>query len=132
VPGLSFVQADATTLDGIADRSLPSVSSVHAVEHFGLGRYGDPLDVNGHDKGMRALARVAGGRVFFGVPIGRCRVEFNAHRILDPTHPLEAFADFDLVEFAAILPGEGIRSDVVPEALRTTDYALGLYVFQRR
>jgi cyclopropane fatty-acyl-phospholipid synthase-like methyltransferase len=25
-----------------------SVSSLHAIEHFGLGRYGDPIDANGH------------------------------------------------------------------------------------
>jgi hypothetical protein len=25
-----------------------SISSLHAIEHFGLGRYGDTIDVNGH------------------------------------------------------------------------------------
>ena len=27
-----------------------SVSCLHAIEHFGLGRYTDPNDVNGHEK----------------------------------------------------------------------------------
>lgn len=132
IEGLSFVLGDATSLAGIDDVSWPSVSSVHAVEHFGLGRYGDPIDVMGHDKGMRALARVASGRVFFGVPVGRARVEFNAHRVLDPLHPLQAFAGFDLVNFAAVVPGEGLRTNLTPEDLREFDYAVGLYVFQRR
>jgi hypothetical protein len=35
VPGLTFVQADATNLLGISDDSVESLSSLHATEHFG-------------------------------------------------------------------------------------------------
>ncbi|RYE38276.1 MAG: hypothetical protein EOP48_27345, partial [Sphingobacteriales bacterium] len=49
VENIHFLQADLM-------RPLPShligytesVSSLHAIEHFGLGRYGDPLDVEGY------------------------------------------------------------------------------------
>ena len=44
VSNLKFIQANATNLDGIKDNSIESLSSLHAVEHFGLGRYGDPVD----------------------------------------------------------------------------------------
>src|ERR1700693_5429947 len=35
-----------------------SVSCLHAIEHFGLGRYGDPLDPDGHKKGFKNLLRM--------------------------------------------------------------------------
>src|SRR5688500_16557266 len=55
VDGMNFVQADATSLNTIPIASIPSASSVHALEHFGLGRYGDPMDPDGHVKALRAL-----------------------------------------------------------------------------
>jgi hypothetical protein len=44
VANLAFVQDDATLLSGFQDNSIASLSSLHAGEHFGLGRYGDPID----------------------------------------------------------------------------------------
>ena len=32
-----------------------SVSCLHAIEHFGLGRYTDKIDVDGHNKGITNL-----------------------------------------------------------------------------
>lgn len=60
-----------------------SLSCLHTVEHFGLGRYGDPIDVNGHLKGVEQLKRMVapGGRLYLSTPIGPQRVEFNAHRV---------------------------------------------------
>lgn len=55
IEGLHFVQADATNLDGIANESISSLSSLHAIEHFGLGRYGDPVDPDACFKAMEAL-----------------------------------------------------------------------------
>ena len=60
-----------------------SLSCLHTIEHFGLGRYGDPIDVNGHRKGLEQLKRMVapGGRLYLSTPIGPQRVEFNAHRV---------------------------------------------------
>jgi hypothetical protein len=43
LPGLASVAATATRLP-FADESLDSISSLHVIEHIGLGRYGDPID----------------------------------------------------------------------------------------
>ena len=32
-----------------------SLSCLHAIEHFGLGRYTDPIDINIHIKGLTTL-----------------------------------------------------------------------------
>ena len=34
-----------------------SISCLHALEHFGLGRYNDPLDPNGHLKGFNNISK---------------------------------------------------------------------------
>lgn len=60
-----------------------SLSCLHALEHFGLGRYGDKLDPDGHLRGLDNLRRLLRreGILYLAVPIGPHRVEFNAHRV---------------------------------------------------
>lgn len=61
----------------------PSLSCLHTIEHFGLGRYGDPLDLHGHLKGLDRLKQLVapGGILYLSTPIGPERIEFNAHRV---------------------------------------------------
>jgi hypothetical protein len=42
IEGLAFVQSDVTTLGTFPEASVPSLSCLHAAEHFGLGRYLEP------------------------------------------------------------------------------------------
>lgn len=60
-----------------------SLSCLHALEHFGLGRYGDSLNPDGHLKGLDNLHRIlrSDGTLYLAVPIGPHRIEFNAHRV---------------------------------------------------
>jgi len=129
VEGLTFVQADATRLDAFADGSVESVSTLHAVEHFGLGRYGDPIAPDACFTAMRSLARVLapGGRLYFSVPIGRERVEFNAHRVFDPLTVLRSFSDLRLASFAAVDDAGDLQTATEPEAWRDARYACGLF-----
>ena len=50
VEGIDFIQTNATDLSNIPDESIETLSSLCALEHFGLGRYGDPIDYNGRKK----------------------------------------------------------------------------------
>lgn len=56
--GLTARSADLTHLP-FPDQSILSLSCMHTVEHIGLGRYGDALDVDGDLKAMRELQRVS-------------------------------------------------------------------------
>jgi len=56
--GLTFIQDDATTLARIPSDSIDSLSSLHVAEHFGLGRYGDPIDPEACFTFMQSLQRV--------------------------------------------------------------------------
>ncbi len=61
IEGLKFIQADATNLEGIPDNSLNSLSSLCAPEHFGLGRYGDPINPDACFKALQSMQRVLRG-----------------------------------------------------------------------
>ncbi|MBK7517925.1 MAG: DUF268 domain-containing protein [Betaproteobacteria bacterium] len=99
VSAIRFRQADLMQLPEDLRASTDSVSCLHALEHFGLGRYGDPIDPEGYVKGFRSLVAMLkpDGRLHLSVPVGRQRIEFNAHRIFDPRTLLELGRDgFDL------------------------------------
>ena len=65
-----------------------SISCLHALEHFGLGRYGDQIDPNGHISGINNFSKILqkGGILYLSVPIGKYKIAFNAHRIFNPFH----------------------------------------------
>lgn len=83
VQNVEFRQADLTDPPADLVGRCESVSTLHALEHFGLGRYGDPIDPRGHLKGFAAVASLVapGGTLYFSGPIGPQRVEFDAHRV---------------------------------------------------
>jgi SAM-dependent methyltransferase len=133
VSGLEFVRGDACDLATIPSDSLESVSSLHAVEHIGLGRYGDPLDPDGCFAAMRELARVLapGGRLYFGVPVGRERVQFNAHRIFNPETILHAFRGLRLVDLQAVDDSGTLIETPDRQVLATAVYSCGLFEFTK-
>jgi SAM-dependent methyltransferase len=133
VQGLSFVQEDAAALRTFADESIESLSSLHAVEHFGLGRYGDPVDPSAPSRMMRTLSRVLkpGGRLYFSVPVGRERLEFNAHRVFAPRSVMEAFPALQLVSFAAISDEGELLDPCGLDQVALADYACGLFEFEK-
>jgi SAM-dependent methyltransferase len=134
VKGLRFVRADACELTDFATGSVDSLSSLHAVEHIGLGRYGDEIDPDGCFKAMRELARVLapGGRLYFGVPVGRPRVRFNCERIFDPCMILDTFSSLELVDLKAVGDDEELIEAPRVVDLARADCACGLFEFTKR
>jgi hypothetical protein len=87
IEGLSFKRLDLSSK--IPDElvsSCRSLSCLHTIEHFGLGRYGDLIDVDGHKKGIRQMSKLIaiGGYFYLSFPVGKEKVSFNAHRVLNP------------------------------------------------
>lgn len=83
VANIKFVQADITKMNPKYNNYADSVSSLHAIEHIGLGRYGDQIDPNGHIKAIKSIYKILkkGGVFYLSVPFGTPRIEFNAHRV---------------------------------------------------
>ena len=115
-----------------------SVSCLHALEHFGLGRYGDPIDPRGYETGFNNLLALSKpeGMLYVSVPVGCKRTAFNAHRIFSP---------FDLAGLStgkALLKGFSYIDDLgelhtgedIPGLLskcEKLDYGLGIYEFKK-
>ena len=115
------------------DGSIPSLSCLHVAEHIGLGRYGDPLDPLGTLKSCRELGRVLapGGNLYFGLPVGRPRVCFNAHRIHSPDQILSYFRNLELKEFALVDDSGHFTRNADPDRGRTARYGCGLFHFTK-
>ena len=117
---LSNLRSDSADLLALPfpDRSIPSLSCMHVVEHVGLGRYGDPLDPDGDLKAIAELKRVLAynGDLFFVVPIGNPgRIMFNAHRIYEYDQVRECFNGLELKEFA-LIPDTDVQGGLVRNA----------------
>jgi hypothetical protein len=82
-----------------------SLSCLHTIEHFGLGRYGDEIDPAGHLKGIERLqAMVApGGTLYLSTQVGHERIEFNAHRVFAPATVLSWFSGEWEIERCAVI-----------------------------
>lgn len=133
VSGLRFIQSDATQLFEFENNSLESISTLHAAEHFGLGRYGDPVDPTAHLTFMAALTRVLkpGGRLYFAVPSGIEKLYFNAHRVLSPETVLEGFKGLTLVSFAWVNDAGVLIENAKPQDVRNENYGCGLFEFTK-
>lgn len=78
-------------LDLMSDQSLnettDSISCLHAIEHFGLGRYGDPISPVGHIIGFKNILSLLeqNGTLYISFPItsANTKVYFNAHRVFN-------------------------------------------------
>jgi hypothetical protein len=137
IPGIKFKQLDLSMpLPNEFLESYDSVSCLHALEHFGLGRYGDPIDVNGHEKGLKNISSLVskGGTLYLSVPIGKERVEFNANRVFDPRNILDIailcslkLDNFILIE-NSLVKNTNLDSDTLSR-LGNQRYALGIFVF---
>lgn len=135
IPGLSVVIGDAQS--NLSDNIgvFESVSSLHCIEHFGLGRYRDPLDKDGHIKGIGNISECVDskGSLFISFPIGKERVEFNEQRVIDPMWPILQLKDFKLKKFVLIpWRGEPIYGIGPDEVDIQVNGQAGLYWFERK
>jgi len=89
--------------------STDSLSCLHTIEHFGLGRYGDPINPDGYLKGLDQLKRMvkSGGRLYLSTPIGPQRVEFNAHRVFAAATLAGWFSEGWVIEKFAMIDDDG-------------------------
>lgn len=105
VKNILIRKADLMQLPSDMINAYDSISSLHAIEHFGLGRYGDPIDYNGYLKAIANITKILkkSGHLYCSVPIGQQRIEFNAHRVFSVKYLLELFKnDFKLNSFSFV------------------------------
>lgn len=95
IPNIQFTKQDLMRLDPQYINYCDSLSCLHALEHFGLGRYGDSVNYDGYIAGLNNMDKILrpGGKFYLSVPIGQQRIEFNAHRVFSIKLILDLLAD---------------------------------------
>ena len=140
IPSIVFRQTDLTNPQPAFLGYCDSLSCLHALEHFGLGRYGDPVDIQGHVRGFASLTAILqpGGRLYLGVPIGPERIDFNANRVFAiETIMALAAPNFELEDFSFVDDGGALHEHVAltPESIRSQCgcyYGCGIFEWRKR
>ena len=141
IPGVIFRQADlmdkSFSSNFKEDDYCDSLSCLHAIEHFGLGRYGDKINPQGYRLGLENMAKLLcpAGKLYLSTPIGKERVEFNANWVFDPRTIVEVASKnrLELKSLTIFNKKQGIKllepnSDNLLE-LSKQDYNLGIFTF---
>lgn len=108
VEGLHTIVDDATLLRQIPEGSIMSMSALCSLEHFGLGRYGDTVDPEACFRCFEEIQKrmKKGGNLYLSLPVGRERVEFNAHRVFYASTIVSCFSNMKLAEYSCTADGE--------------------------
>lgn len=152
VPGVVFHHADlmsSTIINSLVSDNAEegrgkvgycdSLSCLHALEHFGLGRYGDPINPQGYRLGLENMAKLLrdGGVFYLSTPIGLERVEFNASWVFDPRELVKIARAHGLQLSALTVFRHKIgiqeldpRDDVLAQ-LAEEQYNLGIFTFHK-
>ena len=133
---LHTIVDDATSLRQISDESIESMSALCSLEHFGLGRYGDPINPEScfqcFDNIQKKLKK--GGRLYIAVPVGKERVEFNAHRVFYASTIVKCFNSLHLEEFSCTAQGEieyNVDLHEYDDDTHNGEYRYGLFSFTK-
>lgn len=137
VENLHTIVDDATNLQQLQDNSIDSMSALCSLEHFGLGRYGDPVDPEACFKCFANIQKKlkVGGRLYLSLPIGRERVEFNAHRVFYASTVTACFDSLQLLEFSCASEGEieyNVDIHKYDEDIHNGEHRYGLFSFVKK
>ena len=137
-------EIDFLTIDLTSDtikhcKSFDSISCLHSIEHFGLGRYGDPIDPSGFSKGLFNLYHLlnVGGVLYLSFPITTASpslLYFNAHRVINYESSLLVLQDvgFVIKDFSFVDDGgKFFKSHPLDFELPRMNYGLGIYTLTR-
>jgi hypothetical protein len=136
-----FHQANVLELEEEWFESTDSLPCLHALENFGLGRYGDPIDVDGWKKGLDSLNAMLkpDGVLYLSVPTGLTqRIEFNAQRVFSLESLFESLSSIFAIEDLSVIDRTGkvvpidfsTRKVSVPDWL--TEYDCSIWTLTRR
>ena len=140
VKNITFRQANLMELPEDLIDSTDSISSLHAIEHFGLGRYGDPIDYWGYKKALKNITAMLkqGGTFYFSVPIGPQRIEFNAHRVFSIAYLIQLLSEaYEISSFSYVDEQGDLHENIqlTQELIDTNchcSYGCGIFVLKKR
>jgi len=134
---IEFIKKDLMNNENIDEKITDSISCLHAIEHFGLGRYGDKIDPDGYIKGFNNIIKMLKkkGKLYISFPIGkRNEVHFNSHRVF---HPKDIFnwyekKDLSLEKFDMVDDNGKLHKNIdIDKYQFNLTYGCGIYTFIR-
>lgn len=140
VKNISFRQANLMELPEDLLNYTDSISSLHAIEHFGLGRYGDPIDYWGYVKAIKNITMMLkqGGTCYFSVPIGPQRIEFNAHRVFSLSYVTQLLSEeYSISSFSFVDDAGEFHEDIpLTDSLIASNcgchYGCGIFILKKK
>jgi hypothetical protein len=131
-----FKKKDILKIDKSIVNYCDSLSCLHTLEHFGLGRYGDQLDPSGHIKGFNNLIKIlkTNGILYISFPISNKNVTyFNSERSFNPKEILKWSNKLKLIKFDFINDDDKIFLDVnLDKFYKNIKYGCGIYTFKKK
>lgn len=137
VENINFKTIDIMADDLDLSDKYDSVSCLHTVEHFGLGRYNDRVDYEGYRKGLINISKLlfSGGLFYLSTPIGKQTVYFNAHRVFNHKHIIEICEPYyDLLEFHIVDENGDLQLNIPFKTFVSDEKKgrLGIFIFRRK
>ena len=137
ITNIIFTQLDLMSPNEKFYNYCDSLSCLHTIEHFGLGRYSDSIDIDGYKKGFQNLFTILknNGTLYLSVPIGPERIDFNAHRCFSISTVLKLAEDkLRLTNFSYIDDYGDLHKDITLNDSLINDncdcyYGCGIFEF---
>ena len=133
VEGLEFIQGLGEDMSFFKDGSIESLSCLHAIEHFGLGRFGDPVDLDAIYKAAEEFKRVLSksGRLYVSMPVSsENTIFFNGARIFNPDFVINTlFQGLSLKEMHGVSDENTLLMNIDCDTLKQQEYGCGIFVF---
>lgn len=129
-PNIEFKQIDF--MGSVPSAVTDSISSLHAIEHFGLGRYGDGINPKGHLLAFDNLLKMlkVNGVLYVSFPISqKPQVVFNMHRVFSPFDILSWSNKITLKCFDFVNDQGQLTINANINELPFMDYGCGIYTF---
>lgn len=133
---IKFIQADLQKPQRLG--KTDSLSCLSVIEHFGLGRYSDEIDLNGDVRGLENIINLVnkGGRIYISIPISyEDEVHFNAHRLYSPLTILNfdiIKKNLNLIEFNCVDDEGRLHVNVdLNNINQSINFGCGIYIFEK-
>ena len=131
LPSIKPIRGDILNLP-YKSKSIEAISSLSVIEHIGLGRYGDKINIDGMKGAINEMKRVLSpkGMMLVAFPVGKeSIIHFNAHRICTPELVYEMFSDLNIKDEKYALRDEIVSKERFEKLKRP--YSYGCYYLSR-
>lgn len=134
---IDFKRIDITEkIDDHLYQKYDSVSCLHALEHFGLGRYGDKIAPDAHIQALDNIEKLIKpqGVFYLSVPVSnQNKTYYNSHKVFDPAYIPSLTSNLTLEEFTYIDNKSNIfiNSKISELKKQEFNYFCGIFVFKK-